>query len=92
MLETLPAAVPRIVAVRSEVSQLMLKPAGIRIRMSLAAVIERVTGSSVIVIVLIVVGGSPTRKLWSNSEEIVGVPAAVISIVLSSSAVTVSSL
>ena len=70
----------------------MLKPDGMRIRMSLAAVIVGADASARTVMVLMAMGGSPTRKLWSSSEDIVGVPPARISIVLSSSAATVPAL
>src|SRR5712691_8731326 len=49
----------------------MLKPAGMRIRKSLAAVMLGVA-ASVTVIVLIAVIGSPTVKLWFAAEESVG--------------------
>ncbi len=63
MVETLPAAPPPSVAVTSPVSHVMPKPAGIRIRMSLAAVMVGVP-ASVTVIVAMGVGGSPTTKFW----------------------------
>ncbi len=63
MLETLPAALPPSVAVTSLVSHVMLKPLGMRIRRSFAAVIPGATASSVTVIVAIAVGGSPAMKL-----------------------------
>jgi len=56
------------------VSQIMLQLDGIRMRLSLPPlppVIVGVRASSVIVIVLIRVAGSPTVKVWSASEEIV---------------------
>ena len=53
------------------VSRVMLKLDEIRMRFSLPPVIVGVRASSVIVIVLIRVAGSPTVKVWSASEEIV---------------------
>ncbi len=63
MLETFKDAGPPSAAVRSAASQVMLKPVGIRMRMSPAAVMVGVAASSVIVSWLVPVGGSPTSKL-----------------------------
>ena len=60
-----------MVAVVSVLSQTMLKPAGIRIRMSSAAVISPPV-ESVTVTVLMAVAGSPTKKLWFEAEEMEG--------------------
>src|SRR2546423_650485 len=49
----------------------MFKPAGIRTRMSFAAVIEAVA-ASVMVSALIVVLAAPTTKLWFAADEMVG--------------------
>ena len=59
-METLPEAPPPMTAVVSEVSQVMLNPAGIRMRMSSAAVTVGVAASSVRVMVLTAVGRSPS--------------------------------
>ena len=66
----------------------MLKPLGMRMRMSLAAVIVGML-ASVTVMVLIAVAESPTRMLWLASDEIVG---ATMAMVLSSKALTLSLL
>ncbi len=66
---------------RSPVSQVMLKPAGIRIRMSWLAMMVAVVASSVIVSVAIAVGGSPIAKVWLVADDSVG---ATIVMVLSS--------
>ncbi len=63
MVETLLDALPPRDAVRSEVSQIMLKPAGMRMRISLAAVMVGVPASSATVNPAIAVRGSPTVKL-----------------------------
>ncbi len=78
MLETLPAAPPPRVAVRSPVSHVMLKPVGMRIRRSLAAVIPVAVASSVMVSWLIAVGGSPTVKLWLAVAERLGCPMVIV--------------
>ena len=71
-------AAPPIDAIVSVLSQTMLNPAGMRIRMSLEAVI--VTGfASVIVIWLIAVAGLPTKCVWFAADDIVaGVPPAAV--------------
>ena len=58
-------------AVVSAVFQLMLTAAGIRIRMSLAAVMLGVA-ASVTVIALIAVAAWPTTKTWFAADAIVG--------------------
>ena len=67
----MPAPLPVSVAVVSAVFQLMLNVAGMRIRMSFAAVIVAVA-PSVTVIGLIVVGACPTTKTWFAADAIVG--------------------
>ena len=63
MVETLADAVPPITAVVSDASQVMLNPAGIRIRMSFAVVIEAEGVAAVTVMVLMAVTGSPAVKV-----------------------------
>ena len=67
----MPFPLPVIEAVVSAVFQVMLNVAGIRMRMSLVAVMLGVA-ASVIVIALIAVGAWPTRKTWSAADAIVG--------------------
>ena len=81
MVLTLPDAVPPSVTVVTVGSHVMLNVAGIRIRMSLAAVIVT-DDASVTVTTLAVVVACPTVKLWFAAEEMVA-PAAIV-IVLSS--------
>src|SRR5262249_12241700 len=52
-------------------------PVGMRTRISVPVLILGVTGSSVMTIGLIRVGGSPTPKAWSAPEAIVGAPMAL---------------
>ena len=68
---TFPAPLPESVAVVTPVFQLMLTAAGIRIRMSLAAVMLGVA-ASVTVIALIAVAAWPTTKTWFAADAIVG--------------------
>ncbi len=73
---------------RMPVSQVMLKPAGIRMRMSSAAVIVGVPASSVMVIRGVFSESCPTIIVLFCCEEMVGAGAGTISIVLSSVAIT----
>ena len=71
-MSTLAEAVPPIVAVASDVSQTILKAAGIRIRILPAVFIEGLASSSVIVIVDISVAESPTSNCWFAALDMVG--------------------
>ena len=62
MAETFAEALPPRVAVVSVVSHVMLKPAGIRMRISSAATMEGATALSVTVLMLTGVIGSPKLK------------------------------
>src|SRR5216117_3512697 len=66
-----PPALPVIVAVVSAVFQVMLNVAGMRIRMSLVAVIVAVA-ASVTVTGLIAVAASPTTNTWFAADANVG--------------------
>ncbi len=85
MLETLPAALPPRLAVRSPVCHVMLKPAGMRIRRSFAAVIPGTAASSAMVSAAMAVGGLPVMKAWLAADDKVGPATAMV---LSSNAVT----
>ncbi len=70
-METLLFPPPVIWAVVSVVFQIMLTDAGMRMRMSPAAVMVGVA-ASVIVMALIAVAACPTRNSWSAADAIVG--------------------
>ena len=71
MVETLVAPVPVSVAVVTAVFQLMLSVAGMRTRMSCAALMLGVA-ASVIVIAAIAVAAWPTTKTWFAADASVG--------------------
>ena len=77
-------APPPIVAVVSVSSQVILNVEGIRMRMSLAAVISGLAVLSVIVIVSMAVVLSPTVKLWFAAEEITGAASEIVAVPASS--------
>ncbi len=87
MVLTLPEAVPDSVTVVTVVSQVMLKLAGMRMRMSLAAVIVATPASSVTVGLLAAVAGWPTEKVWLDAEDRVAVGVWIVFERLSVSAV-----
>src|SRR6476661_6751129 len=60
-----------MVAVVAVASHVMFSAAGIRMRMSFAAVMVA-TAASVTATALIAVAGAPTMKTWSSAEERVG--------------------
>ncbi len=68
---TLPAPLPAIVAVVRAVFQLMLNVAGMRMRMSFAAVMLGVP-ASVTVIAAVAVAACPTRNSWFAADAIAG--------------------
>ena len=70
-METLLFPLPVIEAAVSAVFQVMLTEAGMRIRMSPAAVMVGVA-ASVTVMALIAVAAWPTRKSWFAADAIVG--------------------
>ena len=61
-----------MLTVVTEVSHVILKPAGMRMRMSLAAVMLAADGVSVTVICGVAVAPAPTVKVSFVAEEIVG--------------------
>ena len=80
---TLPEAVPPKLTLVMLVSHSMLKPAGMRIRMSFVALMRGVPLLSVMVIVSATSAGEPTVKLWWAAEEIL--KSAMAMLLLSSS-------
>ena len=67
-----------MVAVVSEVSQIMLNPVGMRMRMSFAAVTSGVL-PSVMVNVVIAVAASLTPKVWADETRATGALALISS-------------